>query len=249
MFYSISANGDPIEVENSVLIMSIFPAYNDLWGTYIGNNGASDPVRFVNENEDEYTSRKLFSQRSYTVLISVLCLDRIIKKFPEINWVEMKKTDRILELTNQVMVFFAHIGRIRDALLYMLQSLQMDESPIRIEFDELWKSRSIALHKAQFPYYFPDGIPSIPDFSEPASKITWADGFYYKDLDKHSFNYVEDVFISTFQECLKLTNQIYYSIHSRVNEVMSKKGFQFSNADRIINDKSDPGTSSFCPNS
>lgn len=248
MSISIRTNGDPIERQNADYILTSFPAYDSVWSKYIGNDGESNPIKFNLESEEEFLKRKLFGQKNYTVFISVLSLKRICSNFPNIKWDELGQTDSVLCLIDNVIIFFAHIGRIRDSLKNMLEYKKLSTDRITNDFDSLWRSRCIALHDAQFPFYFFEGLPTIPEFQEPASKISWADGQYYKDMDKDSFEFVDKTFQSLFDDSLVLINTIYYAIHSQICTDVAIQGLQFINVPNEGTIPAHEGTSSLAPN-
>jgi hypothetical protein len=74
MEYNFKQNGDPIEQHYAEFVNNYFPTYEQVWKIYIGNKGNDIRSEIKDYPPEREEQRKKFSEDSYTILLSVLCL-------------------------------------------------------------------------------------------------------------------------------------------------------------------------------
>ena len=102
-----------MEQEFSKFIQTNFRTYEEVWKIYIGNKGNDTKAEIEGYPSERETKRQKFSEHTYTILQSVILLQRLIEK--EIFSKDfLNTTNDILDLQDYLLLFFTHLGRIRD---------------------------------------------------------------------------------------------------------------------------------------
>jgi hypothetical protein len=156
------SQGDPLEREFAEFIQVWLPAYAELWGTFIGNDGASRMPEGPGISQEEESLREAVNTYAYTALESALCAHRLLEneslfKLPGLD--DRRSVEQYLDCLNALIALFAQLGRIRDAMKHIGDFVK-DEDLWR-PLDAYYKQRSSLLHEAKAPVSINDGVLAI----------------------------------------------------------------------------------------
>jgi len=116
MEYNLKEHGDHLETKYANFIRTHFRTYESVWKIFIGNKGNDIKADIQGYPEDKNILRQKFSEHTYTVLQSVILLNRLIEK-DIFNKPFANSTDDILDLQDYLVLFFTHLGRIGDHII------------------------------------------------------------------------------------------------------------------------------------
>lgn len=204
MPYNIKNHGDILERTYSDFIMKNFPTYEKVWQLYIGNIGNDSKAEIQNYPADRDVKRQAFSEHTYTVLQSVILIFRLLEKkcFDKIKSLSIEEK---LELQNNILLFFAHIGRIRDNVKAAATCLlNIDIKELEERFDEFWHKRHIPIHGRILPIvYKENGDLEMPVLSkndeDPAG---W----------NHKINNWPDILSMPIKSIKETTNELFWQM-------------------------------------
>jgi hypothetical protein len=189
-------NGDPVEKKYGN-IFSFMNSYKRIWDIYIGPKN-----RFIINNNDE--PRILYSQYSYTILESMVCMLRIKVLYSEPIIIKEFDSDIWIDFINAFITYYSHVGRIRDCSkkignIYKLENI--DE-----KFEELWLERNTVLHEHRLPMLIHDGI-IFTEFSNDSREYNWTNGNieYTKciqDLYSNTIDKIDNILMAVFSKVL-----------------------------------------------
>lgn len=209
--YSLKKHGDPLEKEFSKFIGQYFRTYESVWKIFIGNKGNNTKADIENYPSDRERKRHEFSEHTYTILQSLILLERLSKK-EVFNKIDAKNVSEILDLQDSLLLFFAHLGRTRDNILSAAQCLlNIDLSGIETSLSEFYHKRNVIVHGQMLPIAFKaNGEIIIPLLSKNSSDtLRW-----------HDTEHIWTNFPSLPTERLTVTiSQLYWELLSKTNNI------------------------------
>ena len=153
MKYNLKDNGDLLEKTYSDFIVPHFPTYEKVWQLYIGNIGNNTKAKIPGYPLEREEKRQKFSEHTYTILQSVILMNRLLEK--KVFEKTPNELDKKLDLHENILLFFSHVGRIRDNITDAAACLDnINIKKIEDQFDELYHKRHIPIHGRIIPITF-----------------------------------------------------------------------------------------------
>lgn len=211
MEYNLREHGDSIERVYSDLIYKYFRTYEDVWKLYIGNKGNDTKADIPGYSKEREEKRQNFSEHTYTILQSVVLLHRLItnEKFASLQFSVLEE---FLDLQDNLLLFFTHLGRIRDnvesASTCLLHAKTKETTSI---LDEFYHKRHILVHGKTLPIVFRNsGEIFVPTLSKNGTDIS---GWNHKEHKWEDISHMP-------QESLEITvTQLYWELLAKLIEV------------------------------
>ncbi len=224
--YNLENHGDSIEKKYHEFITKQFSNYEKVWSLYIGNTGKNTKASINNYPSEKEEDRQKFSEHTYTVLLSVINLHRILES--------QSTFSGILDIDNNLLLFFSHVGRIIDNLENASKIIGLDFSRYS-ELRSYIEKRNIVIHGTKIPILLHgNGLIEIPIISGVESnpkewhdkKNKWED---IRILDKDN---IESTFSCFFYEFIPkvdgLFGCLYKNIKSELEQSDCKIYFEYS---------------------
>lgn len=214
MEYSLKKHGDPLELTFSDFIATHFRTYEEVWKIYIGNKGNDIRAQIENYPKERELKRQKFSEHTYTILQSLISLQRLIDK-EVFGKGFVNSVNDILDLQDNLMLFFTHLGRIRDNVREASTCLlNLDESETTGLLDEFYHKRHILVHGKSLPIILkPNGEISLPVLS---TNTVDAVGWY------HKLNSWQDAAVLPNESVANTVNKLYWDLLPKLEEVFGK---------------------------
>ena len=110
---NIKEHGDQLEREYADFLQEHFKTYEATWKLYIGNKRDNTKSNIAGYPPERDEKRQQFSENTYTILQSLILIYRLINKdvFSKNSTLSIIEK---LDLQDNLMLFFTHLGRIRD---------------------------------------------------------------------------------------------------------------------------------------
>lgn len=236
MALDIAVHGDVLEKKFANLIKTQLPYYEEVWKRFIGNDGTAHAIEIPKINEKESQDRTIFSQCSYSVLESVVCIQLLIQELHGIS-LPHKSVEDYLKINTLFLAFQAHAGRIRDCMKRMGEKMLLPNLYRKV--DEYYKQRNNVLHGCKVPFAIKGGIFEIPDIegSEEGvgkwnDKLTWNDAKNLKHIPL--LEYLDE----TFRGLISNVNSCYAELLKPVNEIIKKHEIDYCHFEERIITKS-----------
>jgi hypothetical protein len=196
-------NGDVVEAQYAGWIRERIPEYEELWARVIGHDGKGQPLGVNPGLSLAGFKREAFFQAHYTVLITLLNLDKAARNYDK-ELPTIKDAEDYLKLHRDITSFMAHVGKIRDMFKIMDGALPQGPSTWK-RFDDFYSQRNSVLHGPIPCITLDAGLPCLP---QPASRVAtnteWSDKSYWKDLENYRFKAVSEFFPETVRDLLPL---------------------------------------------
>lgn len=196
--------GDNIERDNLDWIRTHIPEYEYIWAIFIGHDGHGKPLNVRGLSGKEELSRESFYQAHYTVLVSLLQLDKILKGI-DCQQAGVQDSNAYLEIQTQLTAFLALVGRVRDMFKKMDNALGMGGAVYQ-GFQDLYQNRCSFLHGSLPAHRLDDGILQIPKLAGvEKSPIEWNDESLWSQSSHMSFDVAPEQLQQIFKELISLT--------------------------------------------
>jgi len=214
MEYNLKEHGDPLEQTFADFIRTHFRTYEEVWKIYIGNKGNDIRAEIKSYPAERELKRQKFSEHTYTILQSLVSLQRLIDK-DIFSKGFVNSVDDILDLQDNLMLFFTHLGRIRDNVQEASTCLlNHNEAETTGLLDEFYHKRHLVVHGKAIPIILkPGGEISLPVLSTNTVDVS---GWYHK--------------LNSWQDAAKLPNEtvantiskLYWDLLPKIEEVFGK---------------------------
>lgn len=214
MNYILKQHGDSLEKEYADFISTYFDSYEAVWKLYIGNNGKNTRATIKNYPASREHQRVRFSENTYTILQSVICLYRITQRniFKKSS---VSDIGDILDLQDALISFFAHLGRIRDNAIHASECLVNMDLNLPVELlSEFYHKRHIVVHGKTLPIVFTqNGKALIPNLSKDT-------------IDRAGWNHKYDNWSNVIDYSIELAGEtlesLFQCLMSKINSLFSK---------------------------
>ena len=209
--YNLKEHGDILEKTYSGFITEQFVSYQNVWKLYIGNVGNDTKASIPNYPIDRDEKRQAFSEHTYTILQSVILMKRLLDKSSFEN-IGNQDFDQKMALQNDILVFFAHLGRIRDNTLAAGNCLlNINIKALDERFSEFYHQRHIPIHGRILPIvYKENGEIEMPVLSK-------------KDEDpagwNHKVNNWPDILSMPIKNLNETTTQLFWQLLPLLNDI------------------------------
>lgn len=210
-------NGDLLESKFCDYIRSNIPAYEDIWGRYIGHDGYGKMITISHLSNDGSSKRTNFAEFNYTVLESILCMKLISEKALLITDI-----DSYLETMNYFISFQSHAGRIRDNVKGMLNLIIPEKSNELLQLlEDFYQQRNNILHGRKLPIRLEEGlilIPAIQGNEEHSNK--WNSKMKWEEIVQTDLRFISDYLVETLQETCSKVNSIFYNLVEPIKKII-----------------------------
>lgn len=226
--YEIRAHGDWLEKEAASFIKSSIPSYEEIWKRYIGHKGNGKMADMVGINETDEMERIDFAQHLYTVLESLYFMKLIVEEESKTNSINDFNSYR--KVINQVMVFQAYSGRLRDNMgkcfLIMVNSIKSDE--VHKKLDEFYHQRHVFIHGRKVPFALDsDCLFKIPGIKKRTiDTIGYGLEMPWEAIEPNDLVYLEDSLKESLNELTSEVNSLFYDLLEHVIKFIGSKNLQ-----------------------
>lgn len=220
-------NGDYIEVHYRQFIRQNIPAYEIIWGTFIGHDGRGKmlPLSFLSEKDQN--DRVVFSESLYTCIESLVCMSAICKSLEQ---VDKNKPDEYLDMLNKFIAFQGHAGRIRDntsdLLRVYLSFGKTQELMDRLE--DIYQKRNNVLHSKKLPFKIVDSLVLItPVKGADESANGWHSSMNWADINEGDLVILSDYLNETLTSLCSTFNGILNNLVEPIKKLVASKNSKF----------------------
>lgn len=212
--YNLKEHGDALEKEYADFILTYFKTYEETWKLYIGNKGNDTKSDITGYSNDREEKRQKFSEHTYTILQSLILLNRLIDKDIFTNTAFESVTAR-LDLQDNLLLFFTHLGRIRDNIKEASTCiLNVGVKLTTSLLDEFYHKRHILVHGKTLPIIFKSsGEILLPVLSKNGIDIS---GWNHKE---HAWGDVVSLPIESIQTTV---SQLYWELLSKLTQIFGE---------------------------
>lgn len=214
---SLEHDGDAVERTYAAFINSRLPGYATLWADFVGNDGASRLRPRKLEGEAERGMRERLSQRIYTVLESVLACRQLQKgTFVAIHGGAQQQADAALEISNKVMLFYAHLGRIRDNIERV--GSDWAQHDLGNDLQSFYSERCIVLHGCKMPFgSYENCVTTVLPGAIKNNAIVWDDRTgVWSGIAPGDLLPLKDIISDTFTRLLPLLDRAFQRLYAAV---------------------------------
>ena len=151
---NIKEHGDQLEREYADFLQEHFKTYEATWKLYIGNKGDNTKSNIAGYPPERDEKRQQFSENTYTILQSLILIYRLINKdvFSKNSTLSIIEK---LDLQDNLMLFFTHLGRIRDNLVEATKCLiNPNVNEVKSQLEDFFYKRHILVHGKTIPIIF-----------------------------------------------------------------------------------------------
>lgn len=213
---NLKDHGDEVERTYASFIQEHIPAYESMWARFIGNDGASRLVAPDHLGQPKQEKRERTAQHTYTALEALLCarllLDRVEAEQIGTSTIS-DRTARYLFAINDLVAFYAQIGRVRDAFV-ALSKLWKDVG-ISKGLNEYYQQRNTVLHEIKIPFKFEGTILSIvAPQGATHDRTRWGSGLFWSQASEMPLTAVPDLLDRVLKEVSTLSNNAFARLHS-----------------------------------
>lgn len=227
--YTLQEHGDAMEKAHAEWIIAHFKPYQDVWSIYIGNKGNDTKADILGYPTCRNRKRQEFSEYTYTVLQSVILLNRLYtnKLFVAKGRLSLKE---FLDLQDALLLFFTHLGRIRDNIKHAAECLLLiDSNKVTNILDEFYHKRHLFVHGKTIPIRLKsNGEPVLPILSSDGLDST---GWNHKnnmwdDTAQLETQTIEVTVMQLFWDLLGKLQHIFALFSEKIKDELSKNKYQ-----------------------
>jgi hypothetical protein len=211
MKYLLKNHGDALEKSYASFINDYFNIYELVWQNYIGNDGNNLIATITGYDSERNKKRKEFSEHTYTILQSIILLNRLVENY-ERRDKSIKTIQDILDFQDLLMLFFGHVGRINDNLcdaeLCLVNKFSKDSTA---SLNTIYHKRHLLIHGKTLPFIFDEmGDVLIPVLGTDTNDRS---GWYHKTNSWDDINYLKS-------ETIEITiKDIYVELLEKLNHI------------------------------
>lgn len=236
MEYNLKEHGDHLEKKYYDFIQINLPTYELVWKLYIGNKGDDTKADITNYSPDRDKKRQQFSEYSYTILQSVIALNRLT----ESSFLEQKfenQTDEILDLQNFLLLFFTHLGRINDNVNAASSCLlNIDSKKLSGILEEFYYQRHILVHGQMIPMIFGEDRKVLLPILNKNKRTSLGWDHKKNNWDDITFLPTENFTTTIYQlywDLIPKLKEIFGEFKNKINEELVKGNFSLKYEDNI----------------
>lgn len=154
---SLKDHGDDLEHTYYEFIHNKLSNYEKIWQIYVGNDNKNLIPVIQHLKVSDTKIRERISRHHYTVLESIICMNRITIKFNSLHNNSIRTLDDYLDTMNNFTSFQAHAGRVKGNLEHITGAASRTDvttgmgRPSVDSLDKYWLTRNIALHDIKLP--------------------------------------------------------------------------------------------------
>jgi hypothetical protein len=156
---TLSIGGDPLERAYASFLNERLPSYERIWSHFIGNDGQSEMPTVPGLSDELDRMRQKVNQFSYSAMESALgasrCRDQVEAIVSRTASEEALSAHDFLDLSTQLLAFYAHLGRIHDLVEKLGFSIRLPD--LARPLKEYYQQRNNVVHEARLPMIFLDG--------------------------------------------------------------------------------------------
>ena len=234
--WDIAVHGDWLERQSVKLINESLPAYAEIWKRFIGHDGHGKMVNMLNISPDLQKARVDFSENHYTILESLHLMSHV-QKLEELQTV--KDFQDYIRVLNNLMVYAAHAGRIRDSIERCFIALDKPDDASRAcaKLSEFYNERHVFVHGKKLPFTIDDD--SVFHITKPKTDSTSNTGvgrkFLWDDISVDDM-IAADVFMSESVSKLKaVVNGLLELMLEYIKAIISENSLTLSNPPTNVN--------------
>jgi hypothetical protein len=211
MKYTLNNNGDALEKAYSNFINDNFKTYELVWQNYIGNYGNNIIAPIKGYDIERNKKRKEFSEHTYTILQSIILLMRLVENYEKQDK-SIKTIEDILDFQDLLMLFFGHVGRIKDNLVDAELCLRnIFSKDCTLSLNTIYHKRHLLIHGKTLPFIFDEtGNVLIPVLGSDTNDRS---GWYHK---KNSWDDINTLKSETIEITIK---EIYTELLQKLNHI------------------------------
>lgn len=233
MEYNLKIHGDDLEKSYSEFILTHFKTYEAVWKMFIGNKGNNIKADIENYPLDKDLKRQKFSEHTYTVLQSVILLHRLIDK-GVFNAPIIPSTENILNLQDNLILFFTHLGRIMNNVEDASRFLELKQDKTSDLLKEFYHKRHVFVHGKTLPIIFKEtGEILLPLLSKSNSDTTgwnhkehsWTDAASLPNLEANQT--ASTLFWELLPKLEEIFGQFKKTIEKELNKQNLKLKFEY----------------------
>ena len=212
MLPDIGRNGDVLERGSADFIRQRLPEYNRLWSRYIGNDGRAQLPFEDALSPNLQAKRKESAVFTYTALEAILCANEVVADIESRQLGAEKRkvsTSDYLWALNGLVLFYAQIGRVVDALKHL--SKLWHDNQLWKPLDEYYQQRNNVLHEASVPCRFEgNGLLLVvePEGANPDER-RWGAHRTWSDANNMVVSALPDLSARVFGTVVQLVNNAY----------------------------------------
>ncbi|MBX9893176.1 MAG: hypothetical protein K2Y12_12710 [Chitinophagaceae bacterium] len=247
MEYNLQYHGDHLERSYFDFIQTYFKTYEAVWKIFIGNKGDDTKADIEGYSTEKNIQRQKFSEHTYTILQSLILLKRLIDKGAYSRSI-LNTTEDILDLQDNLLLFFTHLGRITNNVEEASALLGLKETETSNLLKEFYHKRHILVHGKMLPIIFKsEGEILIPVLSKNGTDLT---GWYHKEhswLDIVSLPTLEvgQTASKLFWDLLPKLEEIFGVFKKVIEADLGKQGLKLKFEHNIHNNIQGSGSGSF----
>lgn len=244
--YNLKEHGDHLEKAYVDFICSHFRTYESVWKIFIGNKGNDTKADIRGYPADKDFQRQKFSEHTYTVLQSVILLHRLIDK-DVFNKPFANSTNDILDLQDYLLLFFTHLGRIRDNVKEASKILSIEVTETTNLLEEFYHKRHILVHGQMLPIIFKNtGEILLPVLSKSGTDIKgWYDKEHsWKDVVRLPTEELNNTASTLFWELLPKLEEIFGKFKKTIETELNKNNFKLNFENNIYSNVQKHGSGS-----
>jgi hypothetical protein len=213
--------GDYLENNYSNFIRQNIPAYEAIWGSFIGHDGSGNFIQINNLPTELQNSRKNFSEYLYTCIESFVCLEEICQS----NFsVDFEKPAEYLKVLNQFISFQAHSGRIHDNLSRLLYIYLNDRDAERLiaRLYDTYQKRNNVLHGKKLPCRIEDSLVMIVKLDDSKTEGGWTSDLNWNEYNPKEVVILSDYLKDTLNEICLVFNDIINNLIEPINKLIKE---------------------------
>ncbi len=227
--FNIKEHGDQLEREYADFLQKHFKTYVATWKLYIGNRGDNTKSKIADYPSERDEKRQQFSENTYTILQSLILISRLIEKDVFSKNTIRSLTEK-LDLQDNLMLYFTHIGRIRDNVVGATKCLlDINVNKVESQLEDFFYKRHIFVHGKTIPIIFKtNGEIYLPVLSKDNNdKSGW-------NLRESNWNDVkwlpkEELHVTTSQlycQLLNMLNQIFGEFKKKIEKELKQNNLK-----------------------
>lgn len=205
--WDISIHGDMLEIKAANYIRNKIPAYEETWKRYIGHQGRGIMAEMTNITPEQDLQRRNFSELHYTILESMFQMNKISERQ---NMKQINSFETYTEILDQLMLYQAYAGRIRDNVIEAFTVLGKKDLATSAQeaLDKVYSERHVFVHRRKVPFSLDEDqlfLTAMPKSSSTAT-IGFGKNMLWSDVTKDDLIHLDDYFEKSVEELTQVVN-------------------------------------------
>jgi hypothetical protein len=205
--WDIGVHGDLLEQEAVDFIRYNIPVYEETWKRYIGHQGGGKMADMMSITPTLDHQRREFAELHYTILESLFLMSRIKERQ---KMIQVKSFNSYTEVLDQLMLYQAYAGRIRDNIIEAFTILNKEDmgTSAKAALDSFYNERHVFVHRRKVPFAL-DGdqlfLTACPKTSSTAT-IGFGKSMLWSDVTKQDLVHLDDYFEKSVKDLISTVN-------------------------------------------